>query len=257
MFSLTSRLSDRGEQRLVNAAISDPRQLSPRLVYDPQESDSPLAVPAVSLDGPRLGRQLPRPRDLVEGVFAYYRDPLARNVLLITSVILSYVGGLGMFWYHASHLGEAGPNIPWPAHWLLDSTIGFLALTPALAIMLPLASAIATNLSSDARRVRWIFTALVGMGFSVATIPGPIVHYHIAGRETWLGEHLTSLFGRGGVPVSAGNEYAAFVAMRLQFTSAVPLYVGLMAITVVAIRWSMKHVAHPVEEPAVESAAAA
>jgi hypothetical protein len=257
MFSLTSRLSDRGAQRLVNAATLDPRQLSPRLVYDPQESDTPISVPPVSLDGRSPRRPLPRPRDLVDGFFAYYQDPLARRVLLITSVVLSYVGGLAMFWYHAEHLGEAGPNIPWPAHWFLDSTLGFVGLTPALAIMLPLTNVIAGHLAEDARRARWIFTALVGLGYAVATIPGPIVHYHVAGRETWLGAHLTDLFGRGGLPVPAGNEYAAFQAMRMQFTSAIPLYVGLMAITVIGIRMSMYRVHRIAEQPEVETVAAA
>jgi hypothetical protein len=257
MFSLTSRLSDRIEQRLVNAAGSDPRQLSPRLVYDPSESDAPISVPPVSLDGRSFGRLIPRPRDLVDGFIAYYRDPLARRVLLITTLVMSYAGGLAMFWYHAEHLGEAGPNIPWGFHWLLDSTLGFIGLTPALAIMLPLVSDLTARLSSDARRVRWIFTGLMGLGFAVATIPGPLVHYHLIGRETWLGEHLTALFGNANAPVPAANEYAAFVAMRLQFTSAIPLYVGLMAITVMAIRWSVGRVPQVAEEPAVESATAA
>jgi hypothetical protein len=256
MFSLTSRLSDRDAQRLVNAAAGDPRQLSPRLVYDPSASDTRISVPPVSLDGRSFGRLIPRPRDLVDGFFAYYRDPLARRVLVLTAIVMSYVGGLAMFWYHAEHLGEAGPNIPWVFHWLVDSTLGFVGLTPALAIMLPVVTGIASHLSSDARRVRWIFTGLIGLGFAVATIPGPIVHYHLAGRETWLGVHLTQLFGNGNVPMPSGNEYAAFVAMRLQFTSAVPLYVALMAFTVMTVRWSVARTTRPVEEPAVEVAAA-
>ncbi|MDP8961295.1 MAG: hypothetical protein M3N32_06765 [Actinomycetota bacterium] len=42
-----------------------------------------------------------------------------------------------MLWLHAIHRGEKGPAINHWFHWLLDSTLGFLPLTPVLFFIPP------------------------------------------------------------------------------------------------------------------------
>jgi hypothetical protein len=60
--------------------------------------------------------------------------------LALCAIALTYGGGAAMFWFHAIELGEGGPAIsPWP-HWGLDSTAGFLGLTPLIAVIVPVAA---------------------------------------------------------------------------------------------------------------------
>ncbi len=72
---------------------------------------------AVSLD------LTPTSRLSVQALRGFYAQPLARRVLLTTSILLTYGGGAAMFWLHAIHRGEKGPAINHWFHWLLDSTL--------------------------------------------------------------------------------------------------------------------------------------
>lgn len=87
-------------------------------------------------------------------VRAFYSNRRAWLALLVSAVILTYGGGAVLFWFHAIYLGEGGPAIsPW-LHWVLDSTAGFVGLTPPITVILPLAAWIArqpaaSSVSSD------------------------------------------------------------------------------------------------------------
>jgi len=72
-----------------------------------------------------------------EAVTAFYRQPLAWVALLVSTLLLSFGGGAVMFWFHAVLRGEQGPAIGYVDHWLLDSSLGFFALTPVLALICP------------------------------------------------------------------------------------------------------------------------
>src|SRR5918996_3893677 len=74
-----------------------------------------------------------------QGIQAFYSRPLGWGALLVTSLFLAYGGGGVMFWLHAIYRGEDGPPIPDLWHWLFDSTLGFVALTPVLFFIMPAA----------------------------------------------------------------------------------------------------------------------
>jgi hypothetical protein len=139
--------------------------VSPRLVYDP--------VPAHPADPARVGP--------LRALTGYYRDPLSWLILAVTTVVLCYGGGLVLFWYHSVELGEGGPQISWLAHWVLDSTFGFVALTPVLALILPAAAWTARWLAGSRPILPWLYAALAGLLFALVTTPGPIAHASSSG----------------------------------------------------------------------------
>jgi hypothetical protein len=202
---------------------------------NPAASSAGASPKAATAARPRLP-SIRRPREAATGVLGFYRDPLAWPVVLLTSVLLCYVGGLLMFWYHAEHLGEGGPAISWYTHWLLDSTVGFVALTPAVALIIPLASWVALSLAADLRRARWLFVALSGSAFALVTVPGPIAHNLLVGRGTWVANQVTRLVGNPAAKLTPGVKYARPELMAQQFRAGLPLYVLLMALAVIAIR---------------------
>lgn len=243
MSRITSRLSPRHvSSRLLLAGAAGPGSLSPRLMYDPAMA---LPTPAAAAAGVDPGAataarvRLPsirRPREAVAGIIGFYRDPLAWLAVLLTSVIMCYFGGLLMFWYHAEHLGEGGPSISWYAHWMLDSTVGFVALTPALAVIVPLASWVAQSLAADARRARWLFVAISGTVFALVTVPGPIAHNLLVGRGTWIATKVTALIGNPSARLVPGVKYSRPELMAQQLRAGLPLYVLLMALAVLVVR---------------------
>jgi hypothetical protein len=211
-------------------------------VYDPATTPP---IPAVSLAGgvpvaataARL--RLPsirRPREAVTAIVGFYRDPLSWLVVGLTSVILTYFGGLLMFWYHAIHLGEGGPQISWYAHWLLDSTVGFVALTPAIVVIVPLAMWVAQAMATDQRRARWLYIGLSGVAFGLITVPGPLAHNFLVGRGTWIANYVTRLIGNPSAKLTPSIHYSGPDLMAQQFRAGLPLYVLLMAIAVAAVR---------------------
>src|SRR2546430_17655892 len=109
-----------------------------RQVYDPTETQviGPFAV---------------RPRPLVRFYVDYYRAPLAWFGLLVTLLVVAYAGGAVLFVLHAMVLGELGPAISPVAHWLLDSTLGFVGFGPGGALIVPVAAWAAARLAGAAR----------------------------------------------------------------------------------------------------------
>jgi hypothetical protein len=197
--------------------------ISPRLVYDPAAQSR--AAPAAA-----------RPTGPVRALLAYYRDPLSWLVLAFTTVVLCYLGGLVLFWYHSVELGEGGPQISWYAHWLLDSTFALVGLTPALALILPAAAWAAHSLAGSQRILPWLHAAIAGLLFAAVTTPGPLAHDLVVGRGTWVASQVTAMIGDPSAPLLPAKDYPAVVELGQQFGAAVPLYIVLMGLTVLVLR---------------------
>jgi hypothetical protein len=198
--------------------------VNPRLVYFPASRTSgPAVVPAAGT-GPL--------RVLVD----YYRDPLSWLVLAFTTVVLCYGGGLVMFWYHSVELGEGGPQISWYVHWVLDSTFAFVALTPALAVILPAAAWAARSLARSRPLLPWLYAGLAGLAFALVTTPGPLAHDLLVGRGTWAAQRVTEWLGDPSAPLQPTHDYAPLVALTQQLGFGLPLYVVLMGLTVLVAR---------------------
>jgi hypothetical protein len=214
--------------------MTDRFVLGPRFVYDPTEDfpSSALALPPTLLTGGPITRL----RAAGNTVLAFYRDPLAWLALVLSSLILCYLGGLVMFWYHAVQLGEGGPAISWYAHWMLDSTFGFVALTPALAVILPIAAGAAQTLAASRRTLPWLHTAIAGGLFALITTPGPIAHDLLVGRGTWVANQMTAMIGNRSQPLTPVRSYPTVVELAQQLGAGLPIYLSLMGLSMVLIR---------------------
>jgi hypothetical protein len=206
-------------------------------VFYPGETPWPQSSPEL----PALHNAGSRPRaavnGLVRGVCEFYRDPSAWQALLITSVLLCYVGGALMFWFHAVALAEGGPAISWYAHWLLDSTFGFLALTPALFLIIPFAAWGAQRLAApNDARLSWLYVAIAGGVFALVTVPGPLAHDLVVGRGTWIATRVTALVGDPAATLAPVPEYPLVATLSQQLGAAVPTYLVGVAVALLAVR---------------------
>ncbi len=149
------------------------------------------------------------------------------KTLVVTSVSLTYGGGVAMFWLHAIHRGEQGPAINDVAHWLVDSTLGFVGLTPVLFLVVPLAMVAARGRGGRLRVGR--YALVVGALFAVVTTPGPLLHGLIAGAGTPLADLVTSIFGQDP-QVAARNLHAVHRSPLaegvLQLLVGLPVYMA-------------------------------
>jgi hypothetical protein len=177
-------------------------------------------------------------RSAVRGLVDYYRRRTAWLSLVVTSIALCYLGGAAMFWFHAVALNEGGPAISWYAHWLLDSTVGFVALTPALFLILPLATWAAVHLAGErvGRRPAF-YVAITGLLFSLLTVPGPVVHDLLVARGTWLANTATRLIGDPNRALPPGHDYPLASTLTSQLGFAIPTYVLMTAAALLAVRW--------------------
>ncbi|GAA4442808.1 hypothetical protein [Phytohabitans houttuyneae] len=167
----------------------------------------------------------------------FYRDPASRLALLVTALMMCYIGGLAMFWFHSVYLDEGGPAIGWTVHWLLDSSFAFVALTPALALIMPFAVWLARAVAPASKRwIPWLYATVAGTAFAMVTTPGPIAHDMLVGRGTWVAERVTQALGDPSAPLAPAADYPPLAAMAQQLGAGVPLYVALMAATVVVLR---------------------
>jgi len=168
-----------------------------------------------------------RPAPFLRYLVDFYRDPVAWLGLLVSALVLAYGGGVVMFLLHAIYLGEGGPAISPVAHWALDSTAGFVGLTPAIALIVPLA----VWASSDGHRIRPAVYALVGGAmFALATAPGPILHDLLVGRGTWVAAQVTSWVGNAGAPTTPPVNLPHTTSIVWQLVVGLPTYVLLTAL---------------------------
>lgn len=183
-----------------------------------------------------------RPR-LPAAVRRFYDDPLGWVVVGVCSLVVGYGGGAVMFWFHAVHLGEGGPAIsPW-LHWLVDSTAGFLALGPVVAVILPLAAAhVAARPASSPSALAPVLptaqVAVVAGGLvAVATMPAPLLHDRLIGRGTWLAGRVTDWFGNGHHATGTSQDAAVVVEMAQQLAVGLVTYVLLVWLTLRSLRF--------------------
>jgi hypothetical protein len=135
------------------------------------------------------GEQL---RDIVD----FYTDKRALRLLAVTTVLLTYGGGVVMFWFHAIVRGEKGPAINDVSHWFLDSSLGFFALSPVVFVLIPIASRLARS-GTTPRSLKVAFWAvLMGVTFALVTAPGPALHNLVAGEGRPLADWATGVFGQ-------------------------------------------------------------
>jgi hypothetical protein len=174
----------------------------------------------------------------LDALKAFYSQPVAWVAWVVTSGVLAYAGGAAMFWLHAEIRGEMGPQInPW-YHWLLDSSLGFVALTPLVFLILPAALVILhrIKLGSSAERAG-LYVVLVGMLFALVTGPGPLLHDELVGRGKPLANLATSLFGRyvhGLVPHEI--VHPLWSEMLLQVVVGIPVYATLAGVGLLVVR---------------------
>jgi len=164
------------------------------------------------------------------GLVTFYRDPLARLTLLGTSLLLCYVGGAAMFYVHAILFNEGGPAISPYLHWALDSTFGFIALTPVIAVLLPLTAWLVRG------RPRWLFPVVFGVLFAVITTPGPLAHDLFVARGTPIAAFVTHHFGDPTLVMPPPTEYSALAKMTHQCVAGLPVYVVLSTVAFVCTR---------------------
>ncbi|HKS99742.1 MAG TPA: hypothetical protein VJT31_09460 [Rugosimonospora sp.] len=188
----------------------------------------------VPADGPPGGLLRLGPHGLWLLLRGYYRDRIAWVALLVFAIVLAYGGGAVLFWFHAIYLGEGGPAIsPW-LHWLLDSTAGFVGLTPALAIIMPLTASLnAAHAGLPASTGRYVLTT--GTLFAVITAPGPLLHNALVGRGTWVATQVTRLVGDGRPP-SPIHHIPPLVDMAGQVAVGLPTYIALTGLGLLAVR---------------------
>lgn len=170
---------------------------------------------------------------------AFYSRPLAWAALLVTSALLAYGGGGVMFWFHAIYRGEQGPAINDVAHWFFDSSLGFLALTPALFLILPAALWALERARVGSRRLKGaVYVLLVGVLFGVVTGPGPLLHNALVGEDSALGRMAVAVFGYDPAVAARSVEVASSSALSsvvLQVLVGIPVYVvcGLLALAAI------------------------
>ncbi len=160
----------------------------------------------------------------------FYGNAVGWATLLLLSGLLTFGGGGVLFWVHAVVRGERGPAINSWHHWLLDSTLGFLALTPVLFFLLPAVLWMLGRKDPDRHLKLWSYVGLVGVLFTLVTGPGPALHNRIAGEGTSLAELATRVMGHDA-HVAERNmhamEHSSLSEALVQVAVGLPVYLAL------------------------------
>lgn len=217
------------EAKDINVVVLTHRPpVDPRSVYAPNGGAKPAgsANPDVVI---QLG-SAPVRDGLWQTFRGYYRDPVAWLALLVTSILLCYAGGAAMFYVHSIYFGEGGPAISPYLHWALDSTFGFIALTPVIAVLLPLSTWLARRLP------KWSFVVVLGVLFAIVTIPGPLAHDLVVARGTPISMMVTHVFGDPDMVMPPSAGHSALAKMTHQFVAGLPVYLALSAVSFGLVR---------------------
>ena len=188
----------------------------------------------------RLWRAAGRWIDMVRG---FYGRPIAKLGLLVSAAFLTYGGGAVMFWFHAIVRGEAGPAIDNVHHWLLDSTLGFVALTPVLALILPVAVRHASGIGGSRSRVRLgVYVGATALAFTAFTGPGPLLHNTVAGAGTPLADLATRIFGENPEMLAHDMHVARSPLSEglLQLAVGLPTYTLCVWLALALVRRSVR-----------------
>jgi hypothetical protein len=187
-----------------------------------------VVISRISVSGTSFGGQ----------VRTFYSQPVGWAALIITSVILTYGANIVIFWFHAIYRGEQGPPISDVLHWLLDSTLAWVALTPLLFFLLPGALyVLRRSQSRGSLRKATAYVILVAVAFGVATGPGPLLHDKLVGVYTPLGRLVGDLLPHDPAVIArnaTAPEHSPLMEGLLQVVVGVPVYIvaGLLALTV-------------------------
>jgi hypothetical protein len=160
----------------------------------------------------------------------HYASRPHRVELAVTSLALCFGGGAVMFWLHGVYRSEAGPAISHGNHWLLDSSLGFLALTPVLVVLLAVI------------RVRvagrpLLRPLLIGAAFTLVTAPGPLLHDALVGGGTALADAAVLLFGEApGVVADDPVDHSAASKVLLQLAVGLPAYTAMACLAALVCR---------------------
>jgi hypothetical protein len=176
-------------------------------------------------------------------VRSFYRRPIAWVALLVSAAFLTYGGGAVMFWFHAIVRGEAGPAIDNVHHWLLDSTLGFVALTPVLGVILPLAVWHAGGGGEPhAKARRWVYVSAAAVLFTLVTGPGPLLHNKVAGAGTPLAELATDVFGEKPTTMSHDDHgpTSPLTEGALQLGVGLPVYLACIWLALGFVRLTVR-----------------
>ncbi len=230
------------------AILDAAREENPDLIIVPKlaETESVTLVGTVHGNGgharrlgPASGRRLER---ALQGLRSFYGRPVGWMTLLVTSVFLTYGGGALMFWLHAIVRGERGPAINHWYHWVLDSSLGFVALTPALFFILPAALWALGRTDHTRRRLALLpYVASVGALFALVTSPGPLLHNTIAGEGTAVAGLAERVFGHNTVVAERSMhaiERSPLTEGLLQVGIGMPVYMAMSGLAV----WSARFV---------------
>ncbi|MDQ3895746.1 MAG: universal stress protein [Actinomycetota bacterium] len=210
---------------------------------------------ATALVGPIAGARRPGStgplRSGLSGLRSFYSHRIGWVALLLTSLLLTYGGGAVMFWLHALYRGERGPAISNRAHWALDSTLGFVALTPVLFLILPSALWVLSQRSRPGQRVKlWTYIAAVAGTFTLVTGPGPFLHNVVAGEHTPLAHWAMHFFGHDA-EVAMHNMHATekspVIEGLLQIGVGLPVYAALTCLALVLVRRIRRGSTRPVD----------
>jgi len=150
----------------------------------------------------------------------------SRREILVTAAVLTYIGGAVMFFVHAILRHEGGPPISDLDHWLLDSSVGFVALTPIVFILMP-------RVHHRFQAFPSLVPAVTGLLFALITMPGPVFHDHVVGKGTAGAQLATWLFGVDtGTAAKVGELYHVENSMIsecfVQLLAGLPTYLVLM-----------------------------
>jgi hypothetical protein len=176
-------------------------------------------------------------RRLARTFLDFYRQPYALLTLLVTSVMLCYVGGAVLFYVHSIYYREGGPAISPLLHWALDSSFAFVALTPALALIIPIAAWVADRVQRFATAA---YVVAVAALFSVVTTPGPLGHDLIVARDTPLAKAVTQAFGDPSQSMPPPADYTILEKIGHQVLAGPPTYLVASAASFLLIGWLVR-----------------
>lgn len=168
----------------------------------------------------------------------FYAARSCRHAWVLTTWLLTYVGGGVLFVVHAVIRGEQGPPTSYWVHYVLDSSLGFVLLGPILLMLIPLAIQTSGGNGLRPRNPRVLLPAtIIGVLFTLVTVPGTVAHNWIAGPTTPISRGLTAVFGTDSEVVHRTVvEHSALSDALVQLVVGLPVYVALSSL---ALRLAM------------------
>lgn len=221
--------------------------VAPPVVLGTEESSAQQArhpAGAIATGGVPRGRSLQRRSTArLAALRTFYSRAEGWLALAVSAVFLTYGGGAVMFWLHAIERGERGPAISDWSHWLLDSTLGFVALSPVLFFVVPFGAwAGGRQATRGDRRRLWVYIVVVGTLFALMTGPGPLLHNAVAGAGTPVAGLAMRVFGHDAAVAERSMhamEHSPLTEGLLQVAVGVPVYIGLTWLALCVVRaWS-------------------